>query len=130
MREPELVEHWVRKFRNAFCGLRFGVAGQSSFYFHIAAALAVACLAALLRCELWHWCVLLLCIALVMSLELVNSAIEYLAAGLCKEQNPEVGKALDVAAAAVLLASVLSAIVGVIVFASRILLLLEASSSI
>ena len=63
---------------------------------------------------------LVLCIALVWSLELMNSAVEFLASGLCDHQNPLVGKALDTASAAVLVASIGSAVIGAIVFATQI----------
>lgn len=115
------MTHWVNKFRCAFRGLGFGIAGQSSFYVHIPIAMAVLALAALLHCSAVQWCVLVLCIALVWSLELMNSAVEFLARGLCDHQNPWVGKALDTASAAVLVASICSAVAGMIVFATQVL---------
>ncbi len=114
------MTNWGNKFRCAFRGLGFGIAGQSSFYVHIPVAIAVLVLAALLKCSSIQWCVLILCIALVWSLELMNSAVEFLARGLCDHQNPWVGKALDTAAAAVLVGSMGSAVIGVIVFATQI----------
>ena len=115
-----LMTHWVNKFRCAFRGMGFGIAGQSSFYVHIPVAVVVLVLAAFLKCSAVQWCVLILCIALVCSLELMNSAVEYLARGLCDHQNPLVGKALDTASAAVLVASIGSAVIGAIVFATQI----------
>ena len=114
------MTHWVNKFRCAFRGLGFGIAGQSSFYVHIPIAIAVLVLAAFLQCSGVQWCLLVLCIALVWSFELINSAVEFLARGLCDHQNPWVGKALDTASAAVLVASIGSAVIGVIVFATQI----------
>lgn len=115
-----LMTNWVNKFRCAFRGLGFGITGQSSFYVHIPVAISVLVLAALLKCSAVQWCVLILCIALVWSLELMNSAVEFLARGLCDHQNPWVGKALDTAAAAVLVGSIGSAVIGAIVFATQI----------
>mgnify|MGYP003666362594 CR=1 FL=1 len=113
------MEHWIAKFRNAAKGLPAGMLGQSSFAVHLAVSLAVVVLAILLECQIWQWCVLLLCMALVLSLELMNSAVESLAKGLCKEHNEHVGRSLDIASGAVLIASIFAAIVGLIVFAQQ-----------
>jgi diacylglycerol kinase len=112
--------HWINKFRCAFRGLGYGVAGQSSFCVHLPSAIAVMVLAYWLRCALWQWCVLGLCIGLVLSLELVNSALELLARGLCHEPNPLVGKALDVASSAVLVAATTSLIIGIAIFVNQL----------
>lgn len=96
------------------------MAGQSSFAIHLPAAFLVLLTAWLLRCEIWQWCALLLSIAAVLSTELMNSAVESLAKGVCREQNQQVGAALDIASAAVLVASLLSAAIGIIIFAMQI----------
>ncbi len=80
----------------------------------------IVCLATALRCELWQWCVLALCVGLVIGLEYMNSAVERLAKGLCSEQNEDVGAALDISSAAVLFASLLAAVVGVTIFATQL----------
>lgn len=109
------VKHWMDKFRNAFRGIRFGVQGQSSFAVHGPIGISVLGLAWWLDCEVWQWCILLLCISHVVAMELMNSAVEYLARGLCSEHNDYVGKALDIASGAVLTSSMIAAIVGLVV---------------
>ena len=86
--------------------------GQSSFLVHIPIAIAVLTAAWWVGCNYWQWCVLILCIAMVLTLELMNSAIEFLAKGLCNEHNENVGKALDIASGAVLVASIFAALIG------------------
>ncbi len=105
-------QHWINKFRNAARGIRWGTIGQSSFAVHLPMAGLVLVMAGLLRCSAWQFAVLGLCIGLVLSLELMNSAIELLARGLCHEHNVDVGKALDIASGAVLLASLVAALLG------------------
>lgn len=112
--------HWYNKFANALRGIRCGVVGQSSFYAHLACAAATLGLAGVLHCEAWQWCVLGLCIGLVLSLELVNSALESLAKGLCHEHNEQVGRALDIASGAVFVASCTAAIIGLAIFSMQI----------
>lgn len=112
--------HWYNKFANALRGIRCGIVGQSSFYVHLGCAAATLVLAAALHCEAWQWCVLGLCIGLVLSLEMVNSALESLAKGLCHEHNEQVGRALDIASGAVLVASCTAALIGLAIFATQI----------
>jgi len=60
-------------------------------------------------------------IALVLSLEIVNSAIETLADAITKEKNQKIKKSKDLAAGAVLLAVFGAAIVGGLIFFPKIL---------
>jgi diacylglycerol kinase len=116
---------WADKFRDALRGLKYGIRGHSSFSVHFfAAALVLAAAIALCR-EIWEWCVLLLCIGLVMTAELVNSALETLHRGLDPETRERNWKALDIAAGAVLLASITAAVVGVLIFGNRLLHLMN-----
>lgn len=115
------MQHWMNKFRFAGRGLLEGVRGQTSFTVHFAVALVVIIAAMLLRCEMWQWCVLLLCIAQVLSLEYINSALERLAKGLCTTHNDDVGAALDIASAAVLVASLIAVVIGGLIFVSQFL---------
>ena len=111
---------WVRKFRNAGRGVLWGIEDQNSFIVHIPVAVLVVLIAAILRCELWQWCVLMLCIGIVLVAELANSAIEELARGLCHEHNAQVGRALDIASGAVLVASLIAASIGAAIFLAQL----------
>ena len=113
--------HWIRKFSLACHGIRHGIRGQSSFAVHLPMAAIVIVMAAILRCELWQWCVLILCIGFVLAAEFANSALEELAAGLCSEENERVGRGLDIASGAVLVSSLIAATIGAIIFISCIL---------
>ncbi len=64
-----------------------------------------------------EWCIIILCIALVLAAEAANTAIEYLTDLVSPEYHPLAGKTKDAAAAAVLLAAIGAAIVGIIIFA-------------
>lgn len=115
------MRHWISKFRNAFRGVRLAMAGQSSFYVHLPMAGLVIALGIYLECSHWQWCILALCIALVITLEIINSAIETLAHALCPDHHPAVGKALDMASAAVLIASLIASAIGLTIFSTQLL---------
>jgi diacylglycerol kinase len=118
--QPRPRRPWRAKFRDAFRGLKLGVRGHSSFFVHFFFAALVVAAAVVLRCTLNQWCILILCIGLVLTAELFNSAIETLFRGLDEPTKQRGWPALDVAAGAVLLASLSAAAVGVVIFASRL----------
>lgn len=107
-----LVSRWRMKFACALRGIIVGAIGQTSFYVHVPMAIAVVGLAAWLHLSLAEFSILVVCIAIVISAELFNSAIEHLAKAITDEQRPELRDALDIASGAVLVASLGAAIVG------------------
>jgi len=111
---------WLEKFRDAFLGVELGIRGQSSFFVHLFIAAAVVAAAIVLRAILIEWCVLLLCIAGVLTAEMFNSALESLSRAISREHNPDLGAALDMGSAAVLMAAIGAAIIGGIVFTHRL----------
>jgi len=114
--DPIPRQTWNRKFRHAFRGMKLGVQGQSSFF--VASAVIVAALA--LDTNLVEWCLLLLCITIVLSAEMFNSALEWLAKAVDAEHNPNLGTALDIGSAAVLLAAMGAVVVGCVIFLHRL----------
>jgi diacylglycerol kinase len=115
---------WAHKFRDAFRGVREGVRGQSSFLVHFVVALAVAAAGIALRISSVEWCLLLLCVAGVLTAEMFNSALESMAKAITGESDPHLGNSLDIGSAAVLLASIGAVSVGTIIFAHRLAVLI------
>lgn len=70
-----------------------------------------------------EWISVILCCALVLSLEMINTAIEKTCDLITTEYNPLVKIIKDVAAGAVLLSAVASLVIGIIIFFPKILLL-------
>ncbi len=118
---PRPPMSWLGKFKVAFRGIYFGIAGQSSFAVHFTVAAIVILLAIILQVDATSWSVLLLCIGLVVMAELVNSAVEILFRGLPTDVQERSWKALDIAAGAVLAASIIAAIVGSVVLIPAVL---------
>lgn len=131
---PEVVEFsaspphrrsWRAKFGDAFRGLKLGVRGHSSFFVHFFFTAFVLAAAVVFHCTPWEWCLLLGCIGLVLTAELFNSALETLVRGLDEKTRQRTCICLDVAAGAVLLASITAAIIGSIIFLPRMWSLLN-----
>ena len=89
------------------------------------AALLVVAAGILLKVNLHEWCLLTLCMAGVLAAEMFNSALESMAKAITGELDPHLGDSLDIAAAAVLIASIGASVVGAIVFLNRLAILFE-----
>jgi diacylglycerol kinase (ATP) len=103
-------------FRDAFRGIREGVLGERAFAVHLPVAVAVIAAAVFFDVTPIQWLVLVLCITLVITAELFNSALERMAKAVTAERNVHIGAALDIAAGAVLFASIGAVICGLIIF--------------
>ena len=119
-RTPHNLRHWSHKFRHAFRGLRVGIHGQSSFYVHFAITALVFAAALVLQVSLVEWCILLVCIGMVLAAELFNSAIESLGRAITDDYHEDIRDALDVASGAVLIAAIFAAIVGTTILVFRL----------
>ena len=116
-----LVLRWCDKFRCAGRGVAVGMHGQDSFIVHVVMAAIVLGLAWWLRLEAWRCAIVTLCVAGVLSLELVNSSLERIVLVVHPERHPEIGRALDIAAGAVLVMAIGAAVCGLIVLVPPLL---------
>ncbi len=111
-----LLPRWIKRFADASDGIRIGVSSQPSLWVHLVVTAMVMAMAVAFKIEVWQWCVCILCIALVISLELMNSAIEQLIKTLHPEHHPGLAAVLHLSAAAVLVSAVGSVIMGLMIF--------------
>jgi undecaprenol kinase/diacylglycerol kinase (ATP) len=114
----------MQSFVYAFNGLRVLFLEEHNARIHAAFAFLAILIGFLLKISSYEWIAILLCIALVFSLELINSAIENVADFATKENNNLIKNAKDMAAAAVLIAAIISLIIGIIIFLPKLLALL------
>lgn len=120
---PRGPRRWRDKFREAARGVKLGVRGHSSFSVHFFFAALAVTASAVLGLDAWEWCVVLLCVGGVVTAELVNSAVETLFHGLDPDAKARTHGCLDIAAGAVLVASLTAATVGTVVFTRKLLIL-------
>jgi diacylglycerol kinase len=111
---------WRAKFHEALRGVKLGIRGHSSFFVHFFCAALVVAAALVLQCAPIEWCILLGCIGMVLTTELLNSALETLFHGLDTATRQRLRGVLDIAAGAVLMASITTAVVGAIIFGQRL----------
>lgn len=110
------MKEFIRSFVYALQGIWAGIRGQRNLKFQLAVAVVVVGAGFYLSITVFEWCIILFCIALVIGLELVNTALENLVDLVTLERNPLAGKIKDIAAGAVLTVSVISLVIGLIIF--------------
>lgn len=111
----------LKAFADAIRGLSVLLATQPHARFHAVAGLAAIVVGAALRLSAWRWAAVLTAIALVIVAEALNTALEF-AVDLASPQWQERARdAKDVAAAAVLLASLAALALGLLAFAQPLL---------
>jgi len=89
---------------------------------HLLATITAIALGCFLGIAKFEWLVVLLVIGMVWAAELLNTSIEFLLNQLHPEWDAAIGKAKDIAAAAVLAASIIALVCGMIIFFPYILL--------
>lgn len=122
---PERARHidlrrTLYSFRHAGRGFAWAVSSQANLRFHLAAAAVVLVAAVLFKFTALEFVGLVLCFAVVIAVELFNTALEVLIDHAWPERHPMIGRAKDVAAAAVMLAAAGTALVGLLLFARHV----------
>ena len=112
----------LRSFKYAFNGLWLILEEEHNSRIHCVAAILAIGLGLFLKINQMEWFVIIVSIGFVFAMELVNSSIENLSDLVTKEKNDLVRKAKDQGAAAVLVASFVSLIIGTWIFLPKILL--------
>jgi len=110
-------------FRFAIKGLNSAVRSEPHMRLHVLAAVGVIVAGLWFDVSKVEWCLLAGSIGLVITAEIFNTSIETLTNLVSPEHNPLAGKTKDLAAAAVLVAAITAAIVGLIIFTPYLLAL-------
>ncbi|MDR1991344.1 MAG: diacylglycerol kinase [Mycoplasmataceae bacterium] len=118
---------WLKKFAYAFRGLYFSLKEEASLIVHIVIAVIVLIIASLLHASMssLDWVVIVLIIGMVIGMELLNTAIENLVDIVIFKYNYNAKKIKDISAAATLILTITSIIVGLIVFIPKIIVLFK-----
>jgi diacylglycerol kinase len=106
----------IRSFGYAFNGLWVSISTQRNMQIHVLAVAVVTAAGFYFNISQTEWIAVSLCFALVISLEMINTAIEIFANQLHPEKNEQIGKVKDIAAGAVLVAALFTVVVAVLVF--------------
>ena len=103
-------------FKYAASGLSLVIKNEVNFRVHIVMAIYVIFFGIIGRVSSTEFAVLCALIALVMSLELINTALEVTADRITKEKDNAIRKIKDLSAGAVLISAIFAAVAGLHIF--------------
>jgi len=92
---------------------------------HCFAAVCVIVAGVLFHISVTEWCICLVLFGLILSLELVNTAIEAVVDFVTEDKKPLAKLAKDTAAGAVLIAAVMAAMAGLLIFVPKLVSFLK-----
>lgn len=110
----------IRSFGYALTGITDMLRTQQNAWIHAAATCAVTTLGLLLGLSRTEWTLIVLAIVSVWTAEALNTAIELLTDIVAPDFHPLAARAKDVAAGAVLIASLGATTIGVLVLGPRL----------
>jgi len=111
----------MKSFKNAFKGIFILIISQKNARIHALATIIVCMLGFYFGLTKTEWCLIVIAISVVWTAEAFNTALEFLADAVSPEHHPLTGKAKNLAAGAVLISAVGSAIIGILIIGPYIL---------
>lgn len=112
----------IESFYHAFHGIWVGLKEERNVRIHLLSAVLVLALGIWLQVDFIGWALLAMAVGLVLTTEFINTALEHLVDLSAEGQYHRSARyAKDTAAAAVLCASLLSLVIGGLVFVPRLL---------
>ncbi len=124
-RDERKKQKGIKKFLNSFTypikGLKYAYKNEQNLAFDVGMALVVIIFGFLFKVNKYEWAILVLTIGLVISCELINTAIEAVVDLVTEEYHPLAKVAKDTSAAAVLVFAIVAIIVGLIIFVPKII---------
>jgi diacylglycerol kinase (ATP) len=109
----------IKSFGYAFHGLFALIRSEVNAQIHLGATVLVLVAGFVLKISIIEWLIVLLNIGVVFSAEAFNTAIEKLCDKTTQEKCPKIGLIKDLSAAAVLIASIIAFISGIIIFVPK-----------
>lgn len=111
----------ISSFGYAIDGIKKAFKSERNLIVHTLAMVLVVILGFILKLAIWEWVTCIILFALVIGAELFNTSIEEVVNLLSPEIRVHAKYAKDIAAGAVLVFALASAIVGVIIFLPKII---------
>jgi diacylglycerol kinase len=111
----------INSFKYAICGIKTAIKRETNLKIHIFIMLIVIIFGVVLKINVSEWITCIILFGLVISAELLNTAIEITVDIAMPKINEKAKKAKDIAAGAVLITAIAAAIIGIIIFLPKII---------
>ncbi|MCF8253571.1 MAG: diacylglycerol kinase family protein [Bacteroidia bacterium] len=122
-KESFSIQKRLKSFVFAGKGIITLVKEEHNAQIHLVISLLVLAAGFYLGLSNSEWMLIVFLIGFVFALEAINSSIENLADFVSPNQHPLIGKVKDLAAGAVLIGAICAAIIGLLIFIPKLLLL-------
>lgn len=119
-----MMRSFFKSFIYAINGIKLSLK-QRNMKFHVACATLVVCCGVFIEITSVEWCLIFMLIGLVISFEIINTAIELLVDFIEPNHHPVAGKIKDLAAGAVLFSSVIAIICAIFIFGKYLMVYLS-----
>ena len=110
----------LKSFRFAFNGIRLLVTREHNAWIHCFIAVCVIVTGCLVGLSATEWIVITMAIGMVLAAEAFNSSIEALADLVSPGYNEAIKRTKDLAAGAVLILAIASAVIGLVIFVPKL----------
>lgn len=110
----------MKKFLDALHGLKIAV-NHKSVIIQVFLGIIAIIGGLIIKLDYYEWLSFIICIGLVISLEVMNTAIERIGDYLNIEKDEKIRKIKDLSSGAVLISAIMSAIICLLTFLRRIL---------
>ncbi|WP_318615065.1 diacylglycerol kinase family protein [Sporosarcina sp. YIM B06819] len=113
------MRKFFKAFNYAWSGILYGVKAERNVKFHLLATVVVMLAGLITGLSVLEWCIVLLLIGGMLALEMMNAAIERVVDLVTTESHPLAKYAKDLAAGAVLIYAMISAVIGWLIFVPK-----------
>ena len=118
-KEPFIINR-LKSVGYAFKGMLILVKTESSIKLQVFIAIVVTIAGFYFEISTTEWILQIAMIGLVMSIEGINTAVEYIADFIHPDHHPKIGLIKDISAGAVFIAAVVASIVGLFIYIPKI----------
>ena len=119
-KEKFSISKRLQSFKFALNGLAILIREEHNARIHLIAAVIVFFAGVLVGLSSYEWIALVWCISSVITLEIINSAIENVCDFISPQRHDDIKKIKDLAAASVLITATASVVIGLIIFIPKI----------
>jgi len=110
----------IDSFKHAYEGIVYAVIKEKNMHIHVSVAILVIVCGMIFQLSYAEWLACLILIALVISLEMINTAVEAVVDLITTKEDPLAKVAKDTAAGAVLVSAIVAAFIGLVIFVPKI----------
>lgn len=120
-----MKQSFISSLKHASEGLHYVINNERNMKIHLFVMSMVILCGILFQVSKIEWIICFILFALILSLEIINTAIEALCDLYTKDYHPLIKIAKDTAASAVLISSLLSAVIGLMIFIPRLIFYIQ-----